>query len=75
MTVNGFSGLPERQSGPLPVGWSPPHWEPPDPRILARVHAALAALADSSSHPGTTPEKVVRNEQQYRAEHPEERDD
>ena len=46
-------GLPQRQPTPLPVGWAPPRWEPPDPYILARVHTALAALANSSTHPDT----------------------
>jgi hypothetical protein len=74
MTADGFPGLPQRQPAPLPAGWTPPRWEPPDPRILARVHAALTALAESSSHHGTTRERSLRDEQRYRAEHHEEHD-
>jgi len=72
MTANGFPGLSQRQLTPLPAGWTPPRWEPPDPRILARVHAALNALADSSSNPDITQERPLSNEQRYRAEHHEE---
>lgn len=65
--------LPQRQPAPLPVGCAPPRWEPPDPCTLARVHTALAALADSSTHPDTARERS-RNEQRYQAEHREEHD-
>jgi hypothetical protein len=74
MTASGFPGLPHRQPAPLPGGWTPPRWEPPDPRILARVHAALSALAGSSSHLDTIQERPLRDEQRYRAEHQEEHD-
>ena len=74
MTADCFLGLPQRQPTPLPAGWTPPRWEPPDPRILARVHAALTALADSGSHPDTTQEGPFGNEQRYRAEDYEEYD-
>jgi anti-sigma regulatory factor (Ser/Thr protein kinase) len=43
--------LPQRQAAQLPAGWAPPRWEPPDPCTLARVHTALTAVADSSTHP------------------------
>jgi hypothetical protein len=54
-------GLPERQPAPL-AGWTPPRWEPPDPCTLARVHAALTALADPGSHPGAAQDRPC-NEQ------------
>ena len=73
MTASGFPGLPRRQPA-LPAGWTPPRWEPPDQRILARVHVALTALTDSSSHPDTTQEGPLPNEQRYRAERHEEHD-
>jgi anti-sigma regulatory factor (Ser/Thr protein kinase) len=66
-------GLPQRQPAPLPAGWAPPRWEPPDPCTLARVHTALTVLADSSTHPDAVQERS-RNEQRYQAEHREEHD-
>jgi len=50
-------GLPQRQPAPLPAGWAPPRSEPPDPGTLARVHTALTALADPSTHPDTARER------------------
>jgi hypothetical protein len=59
-------GLPERQPAPLPAGWAPPRREPPDLCTLARVHAALTALADPGSHPDATQDRP-RTEARYRA--------
>jgi hypothetical protein len=57
MTTSRCPGMPERQGASLPAGWAPRRWEPLDPCTLARVHAALTALADSSSHPDTARER------------------
>lgn len=53
-------GLPQRQPAPLPAGWAPPRGEPPAPGTLARVHAALTALADSGIHPDAARERPLQ---------------
>jgi hypothetical protein len=50
-------GLPQRRPSPLPAGWVPPRWAPPDPCTLARVHAALTTVTDSGTCPDITQER------------------